>query len=344
MSVPQLTWPVAYQGLVDLLTNHGKTSSSAFLQLFSSISEAPDPYPLLEASVDALLISEDTLPKLSAENEHLQKSIIDLTHRLDLSDQQQAEERATRKRLEETQESRANEVESSWKAVIEEKQDNWEAKERSLEEKVESQERLLNELKANYEVQQRLGHDGSQGGESSTNSASAAELEIVSSDLDRTSQRLAEVEARNEQLRIELAEMSSSNQRKLVPEEDPANARLRSENSSLLRKLDTLRLEKDTEAKNREHRMRSMEKDAQKLQQDGDDLRKRIHSLRDYNDIKRELEIFKVNNLSIEVVRYLILDSPSSSQRSTTMKQPMTQLPTQETIPLQMEQWVKKRH
>ena len=292
----------AYQNFIDLLTSHGKTTSSAFLQLYSSVSEAPDPYPLLEASVDSLLLSEDTLPKIISENEHLQKNIANLTQQLDNSDRQLEEERAARKALEDSRDSKIKEVESSWKAVIEEKKDNWEAKERSLEEKVESQERLLNELKASYEVTQRLGQGGENENEGRQNSASAAELEIVSSDLDRTSQRLAEVEARNEQLRVELAEASSNTQRKSATEEDPNNARLRSENSALLRKLDNAKLEKETETRKRESRIRALEKDAQMLERDREALRERVQSWRDYNEIKQELEIFKVLPVSLTAV------------------------------------------
>jgi len=197
--------------------------------------------------------------------------------------------------LEDSQSSKVKEVETSWKAVIDEKKDNWEAKERSLEEKIENQERLLNELKASYEVAQRLG-GGESEDEGRHNSASVAELEIVSSELDRTSQRLAEVEARNEQLRIELAEASSNSQRQAATEEDPNHARLRSENSTLLRKLDNVRLEKDTETRKREARIRALEKDAQMLERDREGLRERVQSWRDYNEIKQELDIFKVRN------------------------------------------------
>ncbi|KAI4099732.1 MAG: hypothetical protein L6R37_005842 [Teloschistes peruensis] len=288
----------SYQTFIDLLTIHGKATSSAFLQIYSSISEAPDPYPLLEASVDAILVSEDTLPKLSSENDHLQKSIADLTSQLHAAESQLEDERAARKGLEDSRESRLKDVEDSWKAVLEEKKGNWEIKEKSLEDKVASQDRLLNELKASYEVSQRLGHTGKDEGVSQQASASAAELEFVSTDLERTSQRLAEVQARNEQLRIELAEMSSNSQRKPATEEDPATARLRSENHSLLRKLDAARLEKDSETMKQDTRIRALEKDAKSLQRDREELRERIHSWRDYTDIKRELEIFKSIELS----------------------------------------------
>ncbi|KAL8656705.1 MAG: hypothetical protein Q9210_000046 [Variospora velana] len=288
----------SYQTFIDLLTNHGKATSSAFLQIYSSVSEAPDPYPLLEASVDALSVSEDTIPKLTSENEHLQRSIADLTSQLNASERQLEEERNARKSLEDDRESKLKDVEESWKAVLEEKQRNWESNQKSLEDKVESQDRLLNELKANYEVSQRLGHTDNGEGESRQISASAAELEIVSTDLERTSQRLAEVQARNEQLRIELAELSSNSHRKSAVEEDPAHTRLRSENSSLLRKLDAVRLERDSAARKLEARFQTLEKETKSLQRDREELRERVHSWRDYTDIKRELEIFKSIELS----------------------------------------------
>lgn len=266
-------------------------------------------------------MSEDTLPKINSENEHLQRTISSLTQQLDASDRQLEEERAARQVLEDSRDSKIKEVESSWKAVIEEKKDNWEAKERSLEEKVESQERLLNELKASYEVAQRLGQGGDGENEGRQNAVSAAELEIVSSDLDRTSQRLAEVEARNEQLRVDLAEASSNTQRQATTEEDPNNARLRSENSALLRKLDNIRLEKDTETRKRETRIRALEKDAQMLEHEREGLRERVQSWRDYNEIKQELEIFKVIQINVIYEPLLTTRSPSNSRLSMTTTQ-----------------------
>lgn len=163
-----------------------------------------------------------------------------------------------------------------------------------MEEKIENQERLLNELKANYEVSQRLGRNDDGGIEDRQATASAAELEIVSSDLERTSQRLAEVEARNEQLRIELAQASSNRSHRLTAEEDPAFSRLRSENASLLRKLDASRFEKDSESRKWDARIRLLERDFHNIQQDREELRERLQQCRDYPDIKRELEVFKV--------------------------------------------------
>lgn len=284
----------AYQTFIDLLTNHSKSTNSAFLQVYSSLSEAPDPYPLLEASVDSLLLSEDTLPKVALENEHLQKSVSKLTTQLEETESRLETERTARKTLEDNLETKVKDVESSWGAVLAEKKDNWEAKEKLLEEKVENQDRLLNEIKASYEVTQRLGQS-----ENAENSGrghvTSAELEMVNSDLERTSVRLAEVEARNEQLRIELAQSASQipTQPAVNLEDEPAFLRMRTENSSLLRKLDAARVERDSRKRELDGKLRSLEREIGMLKEERDTLKTKVQKWNDYEDVKQELEVLK---------------------------------------------------
>lgn len=286
----------AYQTFIDLLTNHTKSTSSAFLQVYSSLSEAPDPYPLLEASVESLVLSEDTLPKVTGENQQLQKSVTNLTAQLEDTEKRLSEERAARKALEENHEGKAKEVEASWAAVMEEKKDNWESKERTLEEKVENQGRLLKELKASYEVSQRLNTAEGDDGESHQGGVSAAELEMLNADLERTSSRLAEVESRNEQLRLELAQTASqSTQQSHAVEDDPTFLRMQSENASLLRKIDAVRLGKQSESRELEIKMRALEREVAQLKDDRDGLRKKLLSWSDYDELKRELDMLKVS-------------------------------------------------
>lgn len=283
----------SYQSFIDLLTNQGKASSSSFLQLYSSLSEAPDPYPLLEASIDSLALSENTVPKLTSERDQLQQSVDRLTKQQEETEKRLQEERAARKKLEENQEARAKEIESSWKAVLTEKTNNWEAKEKSLEEKVENQERLIKELKASYEVSQRLGEDDDN--DEARSGATAAELELVSADLEKTSLRLADVEARNEQLRLELAQAVSHSHpnRPDSVEDDPAYLRLQSENSALLRKLDAARYDKDSTRHSWEAKLLQAERNASKSAAERDELRSRLDKVADYEDIRRELEMIK---------------------------------------------------
>lgn len=284
----------AYQTFIDLLTNHSKAVNSAFLQAYSSISEAPDPYPLLEASVDAMLVSEDTAPKLRDENSHLQKNVAKLTAQLEETEAKLQSECAARKDLEDTLDAKVKDVESSWNAVLGERKDNWEAKEKGLEEKVESQERLLNELKATYETNQRLGKAGDDQ-DGMRNQASRAELEMLHSDLERTSARLADVESRNEQMRLELAEAKSSvsAQPKTSLEDDPDYLRIRSENSSLIRKLDSTRLEKESLKRELDTKVRSIERELALLKDENELLKSKVQKWSDYDELKQELEVLK---------------------------------------------------
>ncbi|KAK4179074.1 CASP C terminal-domain-containing protein [Triangularia setosa] len=283
----------AYQTFIDLLTNHSKSVNSAFLHAYTSLSEAPDPYPLLEASVDSMLVSEDTLPKLSQENEHLQKTVSRLTTQLEETESRLQTERDLRRGLEESLETKVKEVEASWTAVLEEKQDNWVAKEKALEDKVENQDRLLNEIKASYEVNQRLGKgDGEEG---PGGHVTSAELEMVHSDLERTSTRLAEVEARNEQMRLELAQVKSQvpTQAETSLEDDPGYMRVRSENSSLIRKLEAARVDKEGLKRGLDTKLRTLEREVGLLKEERDTLKAKVQKWSDYDEVKQELEVLK---------------------------------------------------
>ena len=149
-----------------------------------------------------MVASEDTVPRLTAENQQLLARVNKLSIQLEETEKKLQDESNARRDAEAGSGSRIQEIEAKWEKVLEEKQNNWGAKERALEDKVENQERLLKELKANYEVSQRL-QDGS--AELASSKAASAELEMIHSELEKTSARLAEVEARNEQLRMDLA-------------------------------------------------------------------------------------------------------------------------------------------
>lgn len=241
-------------------------------------------------------MSEDTVPKLTSEIEFLQRSTNRLTSQLEESEKKLEEERSLRRKLEENQDAKIQEVETSWAAVLAEKTSNWEAKEKNYEEKAENHERLLKEIKASYEVNQRL--DRADGEDTSRSAATAAELEIVASELEKTSGRLAEIEARNEQLSLELAQAvshSQSENKHRTLEDDPAYLRLQAENSSLLRKLDSARYEKDAERHTWEGKLRQIVRQNMNITAERDEIKAKLDKWADYEDIRRELEVIKVS-------------------------------------------------
>lgn len=241
-----------------------------------------------------MLVSEETVPKLVEENKHLQENVAQLTGQLEETESRLQKETVARKELEDSLESQVKEVETSWTAVLEEKKDNWESKEKSLEEKVENQERLLSEIRASYEVNQRLGksndeQDGQRG------QVSSAEFEMLHADLERTSSRLAEVEARNEQMRVELAQAKSSQraQPESSLEDDPGFMRMRSENSSMIRRLDAARVEKDGIKRDLDVKLRAMERETALLKEEKESLKAKVTKWSDYDDVRQELDMLK---------------------------------------------------
>ncbi|GAM90805.1 hypothetical protein ANO11243_088500 [Dothideomycetidae sp. 11243] len=285
----------AYQNFIDLITNQSKAINSAFLSAYTPLSDAPDPYPLLEASVESLVTSEELVPRLESENKHLQITVTKLTSQLEETEAQLEKERSSRQTSEDSQDDKIKEVEESWSAVVQEKEDNWAAKEKSLEQKVENQDRLLKDLKASYEVSQRLEKAGGEDTEGAGRKAAMAELEILNSELEKATLRISEVEARNEQLRVDLAQSTSKagSTQKVSVEEEPAFLRLRSENSSLLRKLESARYEKGSEQGKLDVRIKHLEREMSALTEDRELLRGKLERCSDYDEIKQELEMIR---------------------------------------------------
>ncbi|KAI9874583.1 MAG: hypothetical protein M1823_007652, partial [Watsoniomyces obsoletus] len=180
------------------------------------------------------------------------------------------------------------------------KQSNWEAKEKSLEEKIENQDRLLKELKASYEVSQRLGPNSDTPSDGVLGKAAAAELDMLNVEFEKTSTRLAEMEARNEQLRIELARATAHSSTSRATEDDADLLRLRSENSSLLRKIETARFDKDAEKRRLDDKLRQVERQRFQLSAEVSELGAKVQKWGDYDEVKRELEVLRSIELSIE--------------------------------------------
>ena len=149
-------------------------------------------------------------------------------------------------------------------------------------------------------------------------------MEIVSSELERTSHRLADVEARNEQLRLELAQSASAHATQQVAvEDDPAFLRLQSENSSLLRKLESARFEEDSDRTKLETETRSLEREIKSLKSEKDALREKVHKWSDYENVKQELEVLKVGSFYPRTHYALTWYSRSNSRQ----ERMMTKLP-----------------
>ncbi|TKA49884.1 hypothetical protein B0A55_13296, partial [Friedmanniomyces simplex] len=142
----------------------------------------------------------------------------------------------------------------------------------------------------------RLEKSGEEAQDLGRGTATQAELDIVNSELERSNIRLADLEARNEQLRIELAQSAGqahSSSRSTAVEDDPAYLRLRSENQTLLRKLDSARYDKESGKSGVESKLRALEREISSLKADREGLQTKVQKWNDYDEVKRELEMLR---------------------------------------------------
>lgn len=122
-------------------------------------------------------------------------------------------------------------------------------------------------------------------------------MDIVIADLERSNLRVAEVERRNGELRSEIVALQSG---KGTGAEERANKlesnfhTLELEYDNLAQKLEQLQGEHKSEKDTLEKRVKTLEKDFARRQEEADGLKMKLRSLDDYDEMKRELEILKV--------------------------------------------------
>ncbi|KAF3913139.1 hypothetical protein AA313_de0202838 [Arthrobotrys entomopaga] len=292
----------AYQQFIDHISNHRKSTESLFLNVYNHLSEAPDPYPLLEATIDSLVQSED-VSRLTAENNSLRTTVARLTTQTQNLESRIDEIKRESSRKDNESNRALEKAEEGFQAVLEERTANWEAKERSLLDKIEHQERVIKEQKASYEASLRMGKVA-EGDAEDVGGASLAELEIVSSDLERTTMRLTEMEHRNEQLRSQLAQAlatqnnSGGKSQKEQEDLDEQLQRLESVNSNLLKKMDTLKVEHENQLRDHEKRERQLEREIDMIKKERTVLKEKVKAWSDYDEVKRELEVLKTIEFS----------------------------------------------
>ena len=133
--------------MIDALTNRSKTAETAFLSIYKLLAEAPDPYPILDATV-AELLSSDEATRLGEENVRL---------RAQLEKQGDADQLRTqlRQKAAETEKSineRVAQKETEMMALIDEKERNWAEREQQYQHQVAESRDMVKELKVSQEI------------------------------------------------------------------------------------------------------------------------------------------------------------------------------------------------
>ncbi|KAJ8102900.1 CASP C terminal-domain-containing protein [Lipomyces tetrasporus] len=294
----------SYQTEIDKLTKRGKVAENAFLNTYRALAEAPDPFPLLEATLDSLLAS-DEVATLSTENAKLKSQ---LARYSDYDDLRVKLQQTEQKVLDvSTQKVAAKEAELQ--ALLDEKERNWKLREEDLNKQVHEAREQVRELRATHAVtearlvqhEQKL-DEGVAG--------RFAEAELIAADLERVNLRALQTERRNLELRQELERLKSSLGRdgetgEPLPFEDIDEWKrkiddLRGENAALGRKMESLREEAKAASEKESKAIRALEREGTRKAEEIEGLKNKLKRMADYEDIKRELDILKFVEFSAE--------------------------------------------
>jgi homeobox protein cut-like len=288
--------------MIDALTNRSKVAETAFLSLYKLLAEAPDPYPILEATVAELVNSEEAA-RLVEENARLRSQVEKAGDINQLRIQLRQKETQT----EELVKERVAQKEKELNALMDEKERNWAEKEQEYQKQITESREMVKDLKVTHEAASaRLSAQDEKFGKGFTNMvlmidegvvARLAEMDIVVVDLERSNLRIAEVERRNGELRAEIAALQSGKGTGAEERANKLEANLRNmelEYDSVAQRLERLQTEWKEEQEANVNRVKKLEKEVARRQEEIDGLRTKLRSLDDYDEMKRELEILKV--------------------------------------------------
>lgn len=122
----------AYQGEIDNLTRRSKMSETSFLNVYKLLSDAPDPYPLLDAAVDQTVkvaearMMEAEMTRLKEENADLKKQVAEASTAEDK--RRKAEQRAEQleAKMDDLIQERVTQKENELNAEYDERMRNYE--------------------------------------------------------------------------------------------------------------------------------------------------------------------------------------------------------------------------
>ena len=133
--------------MIDALTNRSKIAESAFLSIFKLLADAPDPYPILEATIAELVHSEEAT-RLAEENVRLRGQ---LEKQGDIN-QLRIQMRQKETQMEELVKSRVSQKETEMMALIDEKERNWAEREHEYQRQITESREMAKESKVSQEA------------------------------------------------------------------------------------------------------------------------------------------------------------------------------------------------
>ncbi|KAH9978937.1 CASP C terminal-domain-containing protein [Lactifluus volemus] len=288
----------SYQTEIDNLTKRSKLAETAFLSVYKTLADAPDPYPLLEAAVDQTVKIEeardleDELQRVKADNAELQKRVaefasIEAAKKKAETRAEQLEEKARRTGYPPNE--RVVQKENELNATYDERMRNYEEREQDLQRQVSLLKDQLRDLRVSNDSTEARLLDQNQ-----EVVAKLADMDMVVAELERANTRAATVERRNELLRAEIESLKTGNDRSdRVKGLESQVTSLESEVDRLSQSFNAQKAVTATMETSARKAAEEHVKEASTLAREIDQLKQSLKDYADYDETKRELEIMK---------------------------------------------------
>lgn len=303
----------SYQNVIDSINKKNKNVETLFFKVYRSIAEAPDPKPLLKASLENIA-STSEIEKIKEENRILEEKLLKVADYDKLKEQIEK----TETQMKAINEAQIKATENEWQSLLEEKENNWAKDEKEKAAQFENlrrqiQEHELNEKMLKLKLKKKiaaLGEDDDDEGEEEVDqvkkldenykedgsSATSTEIENLKNDLSNSQKRVKSLEKRNEELRREVSSLGSSIDIEIQKTRQENNKRisnLEGENSLLIAKLEYERKASTSLRKEIDTLKTNFSRETKQLSFEIDELKKFKDAAGDYEETKKELEILK---------------------------------------------------
>jgi homeobox protein cut-like len=124
-------------------------------------------------------------------------------------------------------------------------------------------------------------------------------MDLLTADFERANSRVAEIERRNEKLRAEIELVrSGSESAEKVKALEAQISELQSEAERFMRSLESQKEETEKLRTQAEKRQAELVKESEASKSELESLREKVKQYSDYDEVKRELEIMKVYQLT----------------------------------------------
>ncbi|CAI4582853.1 ADM_collapsed_G0032580.mRNA.1.CDS.1 [Saccharomyces cerevisiae] len=267
-----------YQREIDNLTQRSKFSEKVLFDVYEKLSEAPDPQPLLQSSLEKLGKIDDS--------KELKEKISYLEDKLaKYADYETLKSRLTAK---------TQEINSTW----EEKGRNWKEREADLLKQltnVQEQNKALEaKISKNIDIEGNGNEDGDQENNQKEVSTRIAEYNLVTQELETTQARIYQLEKRNEELSGALAKATSEAEKEteLHAKELKLN-QLESENALLSASYEQERKSTSHAINELKEQLNGIVAESESYKSELETVRRKLNNYSDYNKIKEELSALK---------------------------------------------------